>query len=80
MLTLAEAEAIGSKAREVLAAAGLDPAQVVYILTNDELDIGMVCYGCGCTEFSACETEDGPCSWVAECWCSACAEEEGETE
>ncbi len=36
------------------------------------------CIGCGCTEFSPCETDVGPCSWsvidydVGLGWCSFC--------
>ncbi|MDD3491929.1 MAG: hypothetical protein PHZ19_00335 [Candidatus Thermoplasmatota archaeon] len=31
------------------------------------------CRVCGCTEDNACVTDDGPCYWVEEDLCSACA-------
>lgn len=31
-----------------------------------------VCRGCGCTDTSACMTEDGPCRWIEEDLCSGC--------
>ena len=31
------------------------------------------CRVCGCTDLAACETADGPCHWVEENLCSACA-------
>lgn len=33
-----------------------------------------VCKLCGCTEDNACVTETGPCHWVTEDLCSACAD------
>lgn len=30
------------------------------------------CRVCGCTDMDACETDDGPCHWVAADLCSAC--------
>jgi hypothetical protein len=33
----------------------------------------MKCRVCGCTEDNACVTDDGPCFWVEEDLCSACA-------
>lgn len=33
-----------------------------------------VCSVCGCTEDNACVTDTGPCSWVTEDLCSACAD------
>lgn len=32
------------------------------------------CRGCGCTDARACMTQDGPCWWVGEDLCSACAD------
>jgi hypothetical protein len=34
----------------------------------------MTCRICGCTDFEACRTEEGPCYWVSENLCSECAE------
>lgn len=34
-----------------------------------------VCRLCGCTNDHACQTKDGPCSWVMEDLCSACVVE-----
>lgn len=33
----------------------------------------MTCELCGCTDFAACQTPEGPCHWVAANLCSACA-------
>ena len=35
----------------------------------------MRCQECGCTDAQACETDLGPCFWVADQLCSACAPE-----
>lgn len=35
-----------------------------------------ICRGCGCTQYRACETEDGPCRWAEPGLCSACAANE----
>lgn len=35
------------------------------------------CRVCGCTEFSACQTPEGPCHWVEEDLCSACSGKKG---
>jgi hypothetical protein len=34
------------------------------------------CRRCGCTDDRACQTEDGPCFWVEDDLCSACATDE----
>ena len=31
------------------------------------------CSSCGCSDYDACMTSDGPCWWVAVDLCSACA-------
>lgn len=36
------------------------------------------CRICGCMEFSACMTEDGPCYWVEPDLCSGCVGKDGE--
>lgn len=33
------------------------------------------CRACGCSQLNACETDDGPCSWVEEDLCTRCAAE-----
>ena len=43
------------------------------------IDAAPRCRVCGCMEFSACLTEDGPCYWAEPDLCSACVgKEEGE--
>jgi hypothetical protein len=37
---------------------------------------GQRCEVCGCTEFSACRTPEGPCHWVQPGLCSGCASSE----
>ncbi len=32
-----------------------------------------ICRVCGCSQYEPCETESGPCHWVEEDLCSACA-------
>lgn len=34
----------------------------------------MTCRICGCNDFNACMTPDGPCCWVEPGLCSACQE------
>ena len=34
-----------------------------------------VCRICGCSQFRACKTKDGPCFWVSPDLCSACLKE-----
>lgn len=34
---------------------------------------GRKCRVCGCTDLNACMTAEGPCSWISDCVCSACA-------
>lgn len=31
------------------------------------------CRECGCTDWHACQTPEGPCRWVFDDLCSACA-------
>ena len=35
-----------------------------------------VCRVCGCSDFDPCETGEGPCHWVEEDLCSACADKQ----
>jgi hypothetical protein len=63
-----------------------DAGQVLIIRLpgpDDGHDYGLVtlqpaagyCRICGCSQFNACETDDGPCGWIEEDLCSACAGE-----
>ncbi|PFG16308.1 hypothetical protein ATK74_0842 [Propionicimonas paludicola] len=47
--------------------AGLTKAEVRAALTV------RVCAGCGCTDDNACVTREGPCWWINDDLCSACA-------
>jgi hypothetical protein len=55
----------------ILDAAGR-PARVLPDGHHEEME----CEVCGCTEFSACRTPEGPCHWVSPNLCSGCAEKE----
>ena len=53
---------------------------VLGICGKDEIDEDLEeqkrsCLKCGCTEDAPCITLDGPCSWVDELFCSACAKD-----
>lgn len=39
---------------------------------GDQMDKVRACRVCGCTDDQACETDQGPCSWVDKDLCSAC--------
>lgn len=78
----AEVERLNGRVREVLTANGevallwSDSQTEVKRLQEVLMDHGQ-CRSCGCSEFDACEDEDGePCSWAEPGLCSACAAKE----
>lgn len=47
----------------------------MFICPEPNCHSAQVCRVCGCTEYNACETDDGPCDWVEPDLCSACVNE-----
>lgn len=45
--------------------------------TAGAVAIGQRCRVCGCSDFDACMTDDGPCWWVEEDLCSGCDDSDG---
>ena len=44
-----------------------------FVCGNEYCQAERICRVCGCTQEHACETDEGPCYWVEDDLCSACA-------